>query len=353
MGFYLRKALSLGPLRFNLSRSGVGTSFGVKGARIGVGPRGSYFHAGRGGLYYRTKLDGSSSTPVEPERLGAQAIDSGSTKFMVDIESALLVRHLTAAYKRTSLRLIVAGVIVVVAIALGLVEWRAVVPANLAHWRLPAYGLLSVVSVAALIYAVSQDRKWRAFTLQYKMDEESQKASRHLNDVLHGLRSCGQIWHIPTTSPDGVERVPVEATVADPPGVNSMVPITALPAGEQVLFFTPDRLLVYDADSVGSVPYSEMTVDVVEVSFKETATVPKDTEIVGSSWIHENKDGGQDRRYGQNREVPLVKYGQISFRSRSGLNERFFVSNLSVATELVTTLRAIARIRLGGKVKKV
>jgi hypothetical protein len=33
MGWYLRKALSAGPFRFNLSRSGLGLSVGVKGAR--------------------------------------------------------------------------------------------------------------------------------------------------------------------------------------------------------------------------------------------------------------------------------------------------------------------------------
>jgi hypothetical protein len=56
MGFYIRKGFSFGPLRLNLSRSGLGASFGVKGARIGVGPRGSYVQMGRGGLYYRQTI---------------------------------------------------------------------------------------------------------------------------------------------------------------------------------------------------------------------------------------------------------------------------------------------------------
>jgi hypothetical protein len=52
MGWYLRKSFSFGPLRLNLSKSGLGYSFGVKGARIGTGPRGNYIHMGRYGLYY-------------------------------------------------------------------------------------------------------------------------------------------------------------------------------------------------------------------------------------------------------------------------------------------------------------
>ena len=51
MGFYLRRAFGFGPLRLNLSKSGVGFSVGVKGARIGVSPRGqAYVHAGRAGF---------------------------------------------------------------------------------------------------------------------------------------------------------------------------------------------------------------------------------------------------------------------------------------------------------------
>src|SRR5262249_13335065 len=46
-----------GPLRFNLSKSGIGLSAGVKGARIGIRPDGhAYTNVGRYGLYYRQEL---------------------------------------------------------------------------------------------------------------------------------------------------------------------------------------------------------------------------------------------------------------------------------------------------------
>lgn len=63
MGLYLRKSFRMGPLRFNLSKSGVGLSGGVKGARTGINSRGRrYVHAGRHGLYYRKSLSGQSAT---------------------------------------------------------------------------------------------------------------------------------------------------------------------------------------------------------------------------------------------------------------------------------------------------
>ncbi|TIV47661.1 MAG: DUF4236 domain-containing protein [Mesorhizobium sp.] len=68
MGFYVRKSISAGPFRFNFSSGGVGVSVGVKGLRIGTGPRGHYIHAGVGGLYYRGTLGkaGAKNTARQP-----------------------------------------------------------------------------------------------------------------------------------------------------------------------------------------------------------------------------------------------------------------------------------------------
>ena len=59
MGFYLRKSFRAGPIRFNLSKSGIGASVGVTGARLGMSSSGrAYVHGGRGGLYYRKSFGG-------------------------------------------------------------------------------------------------------------------------------------------------------------------------------------------------------------------------------------------------------------------------------------------------------
>ena len=88
MGFYLRKSVRLGPLRFNLSKSGIGTSVGVTGFRIGTGPRGNYVHMGRGGLYYRSTLPSSSTSgprPALPPHLPSVDVHADA---LTEIESA-------------------------------------------------------------------------------------------------------------------------------------------------------------------------------------------------------------------------------------------------------------------------
>ncbi|MBI4266069.1 MAG: DUF4236 domain-containing protein [Acidobacteria bacterium] len=71
MGFYIRKSLGkVGPVRFNLSKSGIGMSTGVRGARIGVGPRGAYLAGGRGGLYHRQYLKTGSKRSSASRQVG-------------------------------------------------------------------------------------------------------------------------------------------------------------------------------------------------------------------------------------------------------------------------------------------
>ena len=69
MGTYLRKAFNVGPLRFNLSKSGIGCSIGVTGARVGINSKGqAYTHAGRFGLYHRQMLNGSRTSEAPAGR---------------------------------------------------------------------------------------------------------------------------------------------------------------------------------------------------------------------------------------------------------------------------------------------
>jgi hypothetical protein len=68
MSWFLRKAFKIGPFRFNLSKSGVGVSAGVTGARVGIRPDGrAYTHAGRFGLYHRQELGKLGSKPQDPD----------------------------------------------------------------------------------------------------------------------------------------------------------------------------------------------------------------------------------------------------------------------------------------------
>src|SRR2546426_10050235 len=98
MPFYLRKSLSFGPLRFNLSNSGIGVSTGVKGFRVGAGPRGNYIHVGRGGVYYRATIPHSRPTPAGPSKQNEilKEIERGNVLEMAGEDSSGLLTELNS-----------------------------------------------------------------------------------------------------------------------------------------------------------------------------------------------------------------------------------------------------------------
>jgi len=73
MGFFFRKSISVGPVRLNFSRSGVGVSAGVRGLRSGINAKGkSYVAGGRYGVYFRQNLsDGGGDIPEHNVEAGA------------------------------------------------------------------------------------------------------------------------------------------------------------------------------------------------------------------------------------------------------------------------------------------
>jgi hypothetical protein len=89
MAWRFRKSIKLGPLRFNLSKSGIGTSIGVRGFRVGKDARGRSYTAASipgTGLYSRTyssqgKAAGGNAAGMPgaaPVPGAAQAQSSGS-----------------------------------------------------------------------------------------------------------------------------------------------------------------------------------------------------------------------------------------------------------------------------------
>lgn len=120
MGFYLRKSFRMGPVRLNLSKSGLGVSAGVTGARVGLTSQGkAYVHGGRGGLYIREyassskRSRGQSQTGNEPvvlyEDTGVTFAPSG-----IESSSASLQEQLVRTERRIGVYLLLplAGLLV-------------------------------------------------------------------------------------------------------------------------------------------------------------------------------------------------------------------------------------------------
>src|SRR5947209_6249458 len=101
MGFFFRKSVGAGLFRLNFSKSGLGASVGVKGARLTLTPTGTtYITVGTHGFYYRETISSGKSThgnrlPPPPSTCAASdEIPTAHIADLIDSSSAALVRSL-------------------------------------------------------------------------------------------------------------------------------------------------------------------------------------------------------------------------------------------------------------------
>lgn len=347
MGFYIRKALKVGPFQFNLSRSGIGVSAGVTGLRLGTGPRGNYIHMGRGGLYFRQSLgpharrgaaNGSGHTPASPQLAPEEAasfstvgplheIESGPVTGMVDASSVDLLQEMNE--KRRKPRFL-PGAIAVTLVALALL---LIAVAN-SDSQLPAALLLPVVIIGLVCcwFVSIRDTLRKTTVIMYDLEPGAEAAYAKLHDAFTALTSCARTWHIQSRADvrnakyhagagSVLERTAIRLSIGAPPFVRCNVDVPLVPVGKQTLAFMPDRLLVFEPTAVGAVDYRDLVATYEESRFIEGDALPGDATVVGHTWRYVNKNGGPDRRFNNNRQIPICLYDQINLTSSSGLNE--------------------------------
>jgi hypothetical protein len=71
----------------------------------------------------------------------------------------------------------------------------------------------------------------------------------------------------------------------------------------------------------------QVQVRIEPTRFIEEGAAPSDAEQVGHAWVRSNKDGSPDRRFADNYQIPVYRYGQLFLTSDTGLNEAYMFSN--------------------------
>lgn len=342
MGFYIRKSVSLGPIRFNLSKSGVGISAGVKGARIGIRPNGTcYLHGGRYGLYAREELGriGGKTDFSEDETPSSQTEFSGDirryeSEDSIELSPASRIEMLTAlreSYCRYRYDYLIFAIS-------GFVSLMALATESL-------YSIFVVFSAVAIsIYVANAETKKRTYQLIYEFDDGSESRYIKIIEALNFLSASSSLASVKQTQETtnihewkqsaGASELFVaeEAAVGTgiPPWVESNIDIGTLKVGDVAYYFLPDGLLVYDATGVGFVEYTEIEFQ-SDIFRNIVENPPNDATIVDSTWKHPNKSGGPDRRFSNNYEIPICEYSELFLTSESGLMVFLKMSNRTAA----------------------
>src|SRR5262245_10447413 len=101
MALSFQKRLRAGPSNVTLSAAGIRLSAGIHGARVSLGPRGTYISFSAGGFRYRRKLDDApAAEPAQPEDRADGTLAKRSAEALHYISPDEIAREIEARAKR-------------------------------------------------------------------------------------------------------------------------------------------------------------------------------------------------------------------------------------------------------------
>ncbi|NVB39063.1 hypothetical protein G6O69_14565 [Pseudenhygromyxa sp. WMMC2535] len=218
---------------------------------------------------------------------------------------------------------------------------------------LAGFVLAALVGLGVLVYRF--DRDWRCSQLVY--DLENPEISTRLamaSRVGEALASASTLWHIyhAVATSDWkhnagastlIQRTPTRAGPGSLPGIELNIEPWAVPVGPQRLLFLPDRLLVWDGRNLAGVGYEHLQVQAQPTRFIEEDRPPRDARVIDTTWRYVNKRGGPDRRFNDNRELPVVEYGELQLGTSSGLRIFLQCSTARAASQAADALLALGQ----------
>ena len=185
--------------------------------------------------------------------------------------------------------------------------------------------------------------------LEIDFDEEFGAKYKELVKSFKYLTTSTKIWDVTSASYQNTAKTRSSAgTVVDKKevkfGFNSLPDIKfeldALylkNANGADMYFYPNFIVMYSSQNhFGIIGLDELDFAHRAVKFTETGTIPNDSKVIGNTWAKVNKNGSPDKRFKGNYQIPVVKYGEIRLKTKSGLNEEYEFSNYEYSENFAT-----------------
>ncbi|WP_299759056.1 DUF4236 domain-containing protein [uncultured Pontibacter sp.] len=343
-GFYL-----------NFSNSGVSSTIGVKGASINFSKKGTYLNTGipGTGLYNRQKIGGEQknlysgsvqNVPVfdeviyEPEILIGE-IKSEATDKLTSASLIELKETLQEVYKDR------------IEITQEIEKTKEEVKAARTN---------SLIANIFLIGFFIKSFKNKVIEKEeYLLDLENQLKNSYVNIDVHFDRTFEEkynsllnsykelltseiIWDITSTVQQDtrvtrsaastvVTRTPVRFNFDDINIIKSSYPAFHFENknGGDLYIYPAFIIVITDKEEFALIDIKDFELTFSQQRFLEEGKIPPDTKVVDKTWAKVNKNGSPDRRFAGNYEIPIVSYGKIEIKSKSGLNESYSFSSFN------------------------
>jgi hypothetical protein len=228
------------------------------------------------------------------------------------------------------------------------------------NWFWTGFGLCAACVLGAFIYLSRLDRERLTLELNYEFNDDLAQIHAEFLQAFGHIRTSNKVWQYlhseqvtdkrrHSGADNSITRVSIGGVALDrKPSVHlkTNVPIPYLGLRNTELFFFPERLVIRRNKQFAAIFYKNLTLNSREPQFIEEESLPSDATVVGQTWKYLNKNGTPDRRFSNNRQIPLCRYSQYIFRSGTGVHEIVTTSRqgaLDVFTKYVAAIGEFQR----------
>ena len=331
MGFRFRKSMNLGGgFRVNMSKSGIGYSYGMKGFRV--------THTARGTTRTTSSIPGTGLSYVDESgtRQNKEHSRSGETQFVpvnepqVNEITSAPAEQINAAGEGDIARAIE----------------RAMLINRISNWLFVLWIFIPPLLFAAIALKIYVCTKGKV-EIEYDFDEQQKEMYQNHVQAWMALAGSRKIWQVITEQSNDnikkhagagrtVSRVPCMIMNGLPKFVRTNVCVIEIQLHKkEKMYIFPDKVFLIRGKEVAAASNKEIKISATSVNFVERDPVPEDAQIVGYTWEYVNKDGAPDARFKDNRQFPKCLYGDIAITSVSGLNVELQVSNAENAKKFL------------------
>jgi len=360
MGLRFRRRVKICPgLYLNFSTGGASITAGVPGASVNVGPNGTFLNAGipGTGIYSRERISQPDQQVPEPPPLAQSfatggEIKSGEVEALTSMElaetKAMILKAISdceelearlSAGKRKLFWLKLQNALSKVFLIGFLVRWFG----RQVEGQLQLLGELEARREECVIH------------LNCGFDEATARLYEELSNAFGRMSNSSKTWDKTSSSAvnmaaerssasSAIKRNVVKFGFGDFPVIKSdKAPFYFENSNGPDIFIYPAFIVLKSGNSIALLGFKDIQFDYSRCSFVEEEFVPSDAERIGTTWKKCNKDGGPDRRFKGNYEIPIVQYGEFFFRSDTGVDECFVISNFEATKDFGEAFLAYQR----------
>lgn len=137
---------------------------------------------------------------------------------------------------------------------------------------------------------ITSDKLWQVIGI-YELDENASKENGSIKVIY--------------------ERIPVKIRYKTPFYIHANFKVLQVKLDDYTLVILPDHYIITNKSEVGIIETSNTMIRSENNPYAELDDVPEDTEVIYSTWQYVNKDSSKDKRYKDNKKVPICNYRLI------------------------------------------